>query len=197
MLFIRYMEVGIDEAGRGSFLGRIYAGAVIMGEGNDEWIEGLNDSKKLSKKKREELYEMIIRNVFDYGVGYVEPWDIDKMGIGRANQLAMRRALDNLSAEVGYIKVDGIVFNGWNNVDYVCIPKGDTKEKDIMCGSIIAKVEHDRYINDLDGSLDVYDIKNNMGYGTLKHRNAIKQYGITKYHRKSFLNDYKCGFIDD
>lgn len=187
------MEVGLDEAGRGSFFGRIYAGSVVLGDIPDELKNKLRDSKKLSMKKREELYELIISNVFDYGIGYVEPWEIDQMGVGKANQLAFRKSLEKLSCDISLMRVDGIVFHGWNDTVYKCIPKGDSIYHDIMCASIIAKVEHDRYIKnlvDLEPDLEKYGLLTNMGYGTLKHRDAIRTYGCTMYHRKSFISNF-------
>lgn len=188
------IECGVDECGRGSLFGRIYSAAVIYPSNNlDENIEKIiNDSKKLSKKKRELIYNYLIKNV-KYGIAYLENDEIDKIGIQKCNYKVMHNALNNLNIPFNKILVDGKLFEDYNinnnKIDHECIIKGDSKYFSIAAASIIAKVEHDKYIENfvkLNNKLEKYDLLNNMGYGTKNHINAIKKYGLTEYHRKSY-----------
>lgn len=188
-------EIGLDEAGRGPLFGRVYAGAVIWNNN----ITNINiiDSKKISKKKREENIDWIKSNVIAWGVGYSEPNEIDEINILNATTLAMNRAIENLKQNFildlsNYsLIIDGI---GWNkkfiNYNVNSIIKGDNKYYSIAAASILAKVYHDKYIEDickLNPDLDnKYNLLKNMGYPTKKHFEGIKQYGITEYHRKTF-----------
>lgn len=197
------IEVGVDEAGRGSLIGNVYAGAVIWNpdllENYDNDIdiknklELIKDSKKLSKIKRKELREFIEEYAIDYAVAYVDNSEIDKINILNAALLAMHKALDKLTVEPDTILVDGNYFKEYyingKKVDYECVIKGDNTYMSIAAGSILAKVYHDEHIEELckdNEDLMKYDLLNNMGYGTKKHLEAIKEYGITEYHRKSF-----------
>lgn len=185
------IEVGLDEVARGCMFGRVYTAAVIWPE---DYIEDPNfvikDSKKLSKQKREELYYYIIDNALDWNVNYIESEEIDKINILQATLKSMHRNLDNLMIDVDHILVDGTNFNKYSNVPYTCIVKGDDKYYSIAAASILAKVEHDWYIENLCKVIpeldEKYDLLNNMGYGTKKHMESIKKYGITIHHRKSF-----------
>lgn len=185
------IEVGLDEVARGCMFGRVYTAAVIWPE---DFVEESNfvikDSKKLSKKKREELYYYIIDNAVDWNVTYMEPEVIDKINILQATLKSMHNNLDNLMIDVDHILVDGTNFNKYSNIPYTCVEKGDNKYYSIAAASILAKVEHDWYIEELckkNPELDEkYDLLNNMGYGTKKHMESIKKYGTTPFHRKSF-----------
>ena len=185
------IEVGLDEVARGCMFGRVYTAAVIW---PSDYIEDPNfvikDSKKLSKQKREELYYYIINNALDWNVNYVESEEIDKINILQATLKSMHTNLDNLMIDVDHILVDGTNFNQYSNVPYTCIVSGDDKYYSIAAASILAKVEHDWYIESLckdNPELnEKYDLLNNMGYGTKKHMESIKKYGTTQYHRKSF-----------
>jgi len=191
-------EIGIDEAGRGPLIGRVYAGAVIWGENIvlDEKIK-IIDSKKLSAKKRKIALEWIKNNVTAWGVGYSEPDEIDNINILKATKLAMVRAIDNLKTKIEFtptdLLIDGI---GWSNMFYDSkytvnsVIKGDELYYSISAASIIAKEYHDDYIKKIcfeNPELDTkYSLSTNMGYGTKKHIEGIYKYGISKYHRKSF-----------
>jgi ribonuclease HII len=188
------LEIGIDEAGRGPLIGRVYAGAVIWGSLDNPLI---NDSKKISAKKRGIALEWIKNNVKAWGVGYAEPDEIDKINILEATKLAMDRAIENLILNFNINKenitliIDG---NGWEkkfkNYNIKSIIKGDSKYYSIAAASIIAKEYHDEYIRELclsNSELDdKYDLLNNMGYGTKKHLLGLEKYGNSIFHRKSF-----------
>ena len=185
------IEVGLDEVARGCMFGRVYTAAVIWPEDFEEdpnYI--IKDSKKLTKKKREELYDYIINTALDWNINYMEHHDIDKLNILQATMKSMHINLDNLLIDVDHILVDGTNFNQYSNIPYTCIPKGDNKYYSIAAASILAKVAHDRYIEELcknEPELhEKYDLLNNMGYGTKNHMDNIKKYGISEYHRKSF-----------
>ena len=185
------IEVGLDEVARGCMFGRVYTAAVIWPEDfkeNPDFI--IKDSKKLSKQKREELYYYIIDNALDWNISYIESDEIDKINILQATLKSMHTNLDNLMIDVDHILVDGTNFNKYSNIPYTCIVKGDNKYYSIAAASILAKVEHDWYIENLCKKYpelnEKYDLLNNMGYGTKKHMESIKKYGTTQYHRKSF-----------
>lgn len=188
--------VGIDEAGRGCLAGRVYAGAVIWPIENptqdkENCLHHLvKDSKKLTLEQREAVYNYIIENAIDYGVGFAEPKEIDTVNIREATFLAMHRALDNLTIEYDQILVDGNDFKIYYDTPHKCVIDGDDKYYCIAAGSILAKVEHDRYIKNIiqeDPSLDEkYGWGSNVCYGAKVHLDGIKEHGLTKYHRKSF-----------
>lgn len=195
------LNIGIDEVARGCFFGRVYAAAVILPNfeeiyNNKIILENYNlirDSKKLNKKQREKLADFIEEYAIEFSVAYVENKVIDKINILQATQMAMHKALDNIIIDYDIILVDGNYFNKYKDKDYKCIIKGDTKYKCIAAASILAKVYHDNYIKDLCSKhryLNKYDLLNNMGYGTKKHRLAIEKFGISKFHRRTFLKKY-------
>ena len=188
---INIIEVGLDEVARGCMFGRVYTAAVIWPpdfEEDKNYI--IKDSKKLSKKKREELYYYIIDTALDWNINYMEHDEIDKLNILQATLKSMHNNLDNLSIDVDHILVDGTNFNPYKKIPHTCVIKGDNKYYSIAAASILAKVEHDWYIEKLCRTQpelhEKYDLLNNMGYGTKTHMDNIKTYGISKYHRKSF-----------
>jgi ribonuclease HII len=178
------IEAGCDEAGRGCLAGSVYAAAVILPP--DYQNELLNDSKQLTEKRRYELREVIERDAVAWAVGIVTPEEIDKINILNASILAMHRALDQLKVRPEAIIVDGNRFKPYQNLPYSTIVKGDGKYLSIAAASILAKTYRDDYMNQLAKEYPLYDWLSNKGYPTKKHREAIKQYGITPYHRKSY-----------
>ncbi|MBR7031334.1 MAG: ribonuclease HII [Prevotella sp.] len=178
------IEAGCDEAGRGCLAGSVYAAAVILPP--DYQNELLNDSKQLTEKRRYELREIIERDAVAWAVGIVTPEEIDKINILNASILAMHRALDQLKVRPEAIIVDGNRFKPYQNLPYSTIVKGDGKYLSIAAASILAKTYRDDYMNELAREYPQYDWLSNKGYPTKKHREAIRQYGITPYHRKSY-----------
>ena len=178
------IEAGCDEAGRGCLAGSVYAAAVILPP--DYQNELLNDSKQLTEKRRYELREVIERDAVAWAVGIVTPEEIDKINILNASILAMHRALDQLKVRPEAIIVDGNRFKPYQNLPYTTIVKGDGRYLSIAAASILAKTYRDDYMNELAEEHPQYDWLSNKGYPTKKHREAIKQYGITPYHRKSY-----------
>jgi len=190
------IEAGCDEAGRGCLAGSVYAAAVILPE--DYQNELLNDSKQLTEKKRYQLREIIQRDAVAWAVGIVTPEEIDKINILNASILAMHRALDQLKVRPEAIIVDGNRFKPYYDVNcqlstlnsqpipHTTIVKGDGKYLSIAAASILAKTYRDDYMNELAKEYPQYDWLSNKGYPTKKHREAIKQFGITPYHRKSY-----------
>lgn len=192
---INNVEAGTDECARGVLFGRIYGAAVIYPtNGIDSPLQNLiMDSKKLSEKKRELLFEFIKNNVIDYAISWVDAKTVDEKGIQYANYKVFHDSLDKLKIRPNHILVDGNRFLEYEynkeKIPYTCIIKGDSKYLSIACASILAKVSHDRYIKNLvknESDLIKYDLLNNMGYGTKKHIKAISEYGYTDYHRKSY-----------
>ena len=178
------VEAGCDEAGRGCLAGSVYAAAVILPE--DYQNELLNDSKQLTEKKRYQLREIIERDAVAWAVGVVTPEEIDKMNILNASILAMHRALDQLKVRPEVVIVDGNRFKKYKDLPHTTIVKGDGKYLSIAAASILAKTYRDDYMNRLAEEYPQYDWLSNKGYPTKKHREAIRQYGITPYHRKTF-----------
>ena len=178
------VEAGCDEAGRGCLAGSVFAAAVILPEGYQN--ELLNDSKQLTEKKRYALREMIEHDAVAWAVGIVTPEEIDKINILNASILAMHRALDQLKVRPEAIIVDGNRFKKYKDLPHTTIVKGDGKYLSIAAASILAKTYRDDYMNQLAEEYPQYDWKANKGYPTNKHRDAIRQYGITPYHRKTF-----------
>ena len=178
------VEAGCDEAGRGCLAGSVYAAAVIFPEDyqNDE----LNDSKQLTDKRRKQLREIIQRDAIAWAVGIVTPEEIDRINILNASILAMHRALDQLQVRPEAVIVDGNRFKPYQQLPYSTIVKGDGKYLSIAAASILAKTYRDDYMDELAKEYPQYDWLSNKGYPTKKHREAIRQYGITPYHRKSF-----------
>lgn len=188
------VEAGCDEAGRGCLAGSVYAGAVIFPpDYENAW---LNDSKQLTEKRRNELREIIKRDAVAWAVGVVTPEEIDRINILNASILAMHRALDQLSVRPEAVIVDGNRFKPYRDLPYTTIVKGDGKYLSIAAASILAKTYRDDYMASLAAEYPQYDWQSNKGYPTRKHRDAIRQYGITPYHRRSYnlLGDGQLSF---
>lgn len=178
------IEAGCDEAGRGCLAGSVYAAAVILPDGYDN--PSLNDSKRLSAAKRMRLRDEIIRDARAWAIGVVTPEEIDHINILRASVLAMHRALDQLQVRPEAIIVDGNRFLPYRDLPYTTIVKGDGKYQAIAAASILAKTYRDEYMERLAQEFPQYGWQSNKGYPTPQHREAIRQYGVTPYHRKSF-----------
>lgn len=179
---------GIDEAGRGPLAGPVVVGAVILPK--DSFIEGVNDSKKISEKKREKIYEQIIDEAIAYGVGIVDQKTIDEINILNATKLALKMAIQNLKVKPDIILVDAL--NGMDTcgIPYKSIIKGDAKNYCIAAASIIAKVTRDRIMQEWDEIYPQYGFINHKGYGTAAHIKAIKENGPTPLHRKTFIKNF-------
>lgn len=175
---------GVDEAGRGPLAGPVCAAAVILPEG--VIIDGVNDSKKLSEKKRESLFDVIREQALSYSIAYATVDEIEKINILNATMLAMRRAIDGLEIKADYAMIDGNKIPPID-IDAECIVKGDAKSMSIACASILAKVSRDRLLYKYAEEYPMYGFDKHKGYGTKVHREAILKYGPCPYHRKSFL----------
>ena len=177
-------EAGTDEAGRGCLAGPVTAAALILPKGfkNDT----INDSKLLSEKKRGLLKPIIENSATTYGVAHIHSAQIDEINILNASILAMHSALDQLSKKPEFIIVDGNRFKPYRNIPHECIIKGDSKYMSIAAASVLAKTYRDAYMEKIHEEYPMYNWKKNKGYPTKEHREAIRKYGITKYHRKSF-----------
>ena len=191
------IEAGCDEAGRGCLAGSVYAAAVILPEDYQNPL--LNDSKQLTERRRYELRDIIQRDAIAWAVGIVTPEEIDHINILNASILAMHRALDQLAVRPEAIIVDGNRFKPYHHpspIPHTTIVKGDGKYLSIAAASILAKTYRDDYMNRLAEEYPQYDWLSNKGYPTKKHRDAIRQYGITPYHRKSYnlLGDGQLSF---
>ena len=188
------VEAGCDEAGRGCLAGSVYAAAVILPPDYENDL--LNDSKKLTAKKRYALREVIQRDALAWAVGIVTPEEIDKINILYASFLAMHRALDQLSLRPEAVIVDGNRFKPYQDLPFTTIVKGDGKYLSIAAASVLAKTYRDDYMLSLAKEYPQYDWQSNMGYPTKKHRQAIRDHGITPYHRKSYnlLGDGQLSF---
>lgn len=188
------IEAGCDEAGRGCLAGSVYAAAVILPE--DYENAELNDSKQLSAARRYKLREVVERDALAWAVGVVTPEEIDKLNILNASILAMHRALDALKVRPQAVIVDGNRFKPYRDLPYTTIIKGDGRYLSIAAASILAKTYRDDYMNRLAEEYPQYDWHSNKGYPTKKHRDAIRQYGITPYHRRSYnlLGDGQLSF---
>ena len=178
------VEAGCDEAGRGCLAGSVYAAAVILPP--DYHNELLNDSKQLTEKRRYALREVIQREAVAWAVGVVTPEEIDNINILNASILAMHRALDQLAVRPEAVIVDGNRFKPYGGLPYSTIVKGDGKYLSIAAASILAKTYRDDYMGKLDEEYPQYDWKSNKGYPTKKHRDAIRKFGTTPYHRRTF-----------
>ena len=178
------IEAGCDEAGRGCLAGSVYAAAVILPADYENDL--LNDSKQLTEKRRYALREQIECDAVAWAVGIVTPEEIDKINILNASILAMHRALDQLQVRPEAVIVDGNKFKPYRELPHTCIVKGDGKYLSIAAASILAKTYRDDYMNSLANEYPMYDWRSNKGYPTSKHRDAIRQYGISPYHRRSY-----------
>ena len=175
---------GVDEAGRGPLAGPVYAAAVILPEGCE--IEGLNDSKKLSEKKREQLFDVITEKAIAYSIQMVDAQTIDDINILQATFLAMRRAVESLDPKPDIALIDG---NGKPGlvIEERTVVKGDAKSVSIAAASILAKVTRDRYMLEADKKYPEYGFAKHKGYGTKLHYEAIREHGICPEHRRTFL----------
>lgn len=188
------VEAGCDEAGRGCLAGSVYAAAVILPPGYDN--PALNDSKKLTDRRRHALREQIERDALAWAVGIVTPDEIDRINILHASFLAMHRAIDQLKLRPEALIIDGNRFDFYRVGDglpdegrvlpYTCIVKGDAKYQSIAAASILAKTYRDDYMDALALQYPAYDWQSNKGYPTRKHREAIRLHGITPFHRRSY-----------
>ena len=178
------IEAGCDEAGRGCLAGSVYAAAVILPP--DYKNEMLNDSKKLTDKKRKELREIIERDAVAWAVGIVTPEEIDKINILNASFLAMHRALDQLKTRPEAVIVDGNRFKPYKDLPYTTIVKGDGKYLAIAAASILAKVTRDRIMKEYGKQYPEYGFEKHKGYVTKAHKEALEKYGVTPIHRRSF-----------
>ncbi len=179
-----FIEAGCDEAGRGCLAGPVFAAAVVFPA--DYCNPVLNDSKKLSEKKRMELRPIIEQEALAYAVASVSAEEIDKINIHKASYLAMHKALDMLAVKPGFLIIDGNKFIPYPNVPHYCIVKGDGKYLSIAAASILAKTYRDEYMENIAIDYPDYDWMQNKGYPTIKHRQAVLQLGLTPHHRKTF-----------
>jgi ribonuclease HII len=175
---------GVDEAGRGPLAGPVCAAAVILPKNLQ--IEGLNDSKKLSPKKRDKLYDIIIENAVSYGIGFASVEEIDRYNILNATYMAMNRALEKLSVTPDISIIDG---NRSEGVTFknICVVGGDGKSASVAAASILAKVTRDRLMEELDRQYPQYQFSKHKGYGTKLHYEKIREFGVSPIHRKTFL----------
>lgn len=178
------LECGTDEAGRGCLAGPVTAAAVILPD--DFAHPDLTDSKQLSEKKREELRPIIEEQALAFAVSHVMMEEIDQVNILNASILAMHRSIEKLKLAPQFIAIDGNRFKPFHKIPYECVVKGDSKYLHIAAASILAKTYRDEYLAQLHEEFPAYNWKKNKGYPTAEHREAIKKYGPTPYHRKSF-----------
>lgn len=191
------MEAGCDEAGRGCFAGPVFAAAVILPK--DFYHPTLNDSKQLTAEERHELKYVIKENAIAYAVAMVDNDEIDQINILRASFKAMHLALDKLRKRPAFLLIDGNRFTPYKKLKHQCIVEGDGKYASIAAASILAKTHRDAYMKQLHKEFPHYNWKQNKGYGTPQHRNAIQTHGLCKYHRRSFniLSAQASLFEDD
>lgn len=175
---------GVDEAGRGPLAGPVFAASVILP--NNIIIDGINDSKKISEKKREKLFEIIKEKALSYSIAYSTEKEIDELNILNATLLAMKRAIDGLKIKPDIVLIDGNK-SPCVNVPTKCIIKGDSKSQSIAAASILAKVSRDRLMRELSNKYPKYQFSKHKGYGTALHRELLKKYGPCSIHRKTFL----------
>ncbi len=180
---------GVDEVGRGPLIGSVVAACVVLPKGYT--LEGLTDSKKLSEKKRNKFYDIIMRDALAVGIGEVSEKDIDNVNIYEATKIAMKMAINDANKKVGieHVLIDAMPLE--LDIPSTSIIKGDAKSISIAAASVIAKVTRDREMYELDKIYPMYDLAHNKGYGTKKHLEAIAKYGITKYHRISYAPVFK------
>jgi ribonuclease HII len=181
------IECGVDETGRGSLAGPVFAAAVILPK--DFKSENIKDSKKLTEKGRLRALKEIEENAIAWSVEMSTPEIIDEYNIQRATFGAMNKAISGLSVKPEHILVDGNVFDSFEDVPYTCVIKGDNEYLSIAAASIVAKVYRDEYMKNIHEQYPMYDWNKNKGYGSKKHIEVIKEEGITYHHRKSFLKN--------
>ncbi len=178
---------GVDEAGRGPLAGDVYAAAVILPK--NLIIEGLNDSKKISEKKRDMLYDVIKEKAVAWAVATASVDEIDEYNIRNATYIAMNRALSDLKTKIDYVLVDGDCIKDCE-YPYSCVVKGDSKSASISAASILAKVTRDRYMLSLAEKYPQYQFEKHKGYGTALHIEMLKKYGASPVHRKTFIKKF-------
>ena len=178
---------GVDEAGRGPLAGDVYAAAVILPK--NLIIEGLNDSKKISEKKRDALYDIIKEKAIAWAVATASVDEIDEYNIRNATYIAMNRALSDLKTKLDYVLVDGDCIKDCE-YPYSCVVKGDSKSASISAASILAKVTRDRYMAELSEKYPQYQFEKHKGYGTALHIEMLKKYGASEVHRKTFIKKF-------
>ena len=184
---IKYI-CGIDEAGRGPLAGPVVVAAVVLPQ--DSFIEGVNDSKKISEKKREKVFEEIINSAISYSVGIIDEKTIDDINILNATKLGLNTAIKGLSVRPDLILVDALTNIDTCGIPYKSVIKGDAKEYSIAAASIIAKVTRDRIMSQWDEIYPEYGFSKHKGYGTASHISVIKEKGPCKIHRKSFIKNF-------
>lgn len=178
------VEAGCDEAGRGCLAGPVFAAAVILPPGFEN--ELLNDSKKLTEKQRYLLRPVIEENAVAFAVGIVTNEEVDKVNVLNASFLAMHRAIDGLNVKPEHLLIDGNRFKVYPNIGHTCVVKGDGKYYSIAAASILAKTYRDDFMDQIADEFPNYQWKQNKGYPTQAHRDAIHKFGICKFHRKTF-----------
>ena len=185
---------GVDEVGRGPLIGSVVAACVVLPF--DFALDGITDSKKLSEKKRDEFYKVICEKAIAIGIGIVDEKVIDEVNIYEATKIAMKKAICDTNIKLDHVLIDAMPLD--IDVPTTSIIKGDAKSISIAAASVIAKVTRDKMMYELDKIYPMYGLASNKGYGTKKHIEAIKKYGITKYHRLSFkpVYEYKDKIID-
>ena len=185
---------GVDEVGRGPLNGPVVSACVVLPK--DFVLEGLNDSKKLTEKKRNAYFDIIMDKAIGVGIGMVSPEEIDEINIYEAAKKSMILAIEDCKCNIEHVLIDAMKLD--LDIPSTSIIKGDAKSITIAAASVIAKVTRDRMMYELDKKYPMYDLASNKGYGTKKHIEAIKRYGITKYHRLSFkpVSDYKDKVIN-
>ena len=186
---------GVDEVGRGPLIGPVVTACVVLPINYQ--LPGLTDSKKLSEKKRNEYYEIIKKDALAIGTGIISEKEIDDLNIYKATQKAMIEAINNTNIKIEHVLIDAMPLD--IDIPTTSIIKGDAKSLSIAAASVIAKVTRDNMMYELDKKYPMYDLKNNKGYPTKKHVEAIEKYGITKYHRLTYspVNKHKDHYIDD
>ena len=187
---------GVDEVGRGPLIGSVITACVVLPE--DFKLEGLTDSKKLSEKKRDKFYDIIMSSALSVGIGECTEDEIDEVNIYEATKIAMKRAIENANKniKIEHVLIDAMPFD--IDIPTTSIIKGDAKSITIAAASVIAKVTRDRMMYELDKKYPMYDLAHNKGYPTKRHLEAISKYGITKYHRKTYgpVTKYKDKVIE-
>ena len=182
---------GIDEAGRGPLAGPVVCACVIMPLDEDKLIDGINDSKKLTEKKREELYDKIIERAIAYSIVEVDERTIDRINILNATKLGMKRALDGLKVKPDIVLIDAVKLD--TDLPQDNIIKGDAKSYNIASASILAKVYRDRLMKKLSVKYPQYNFARHKGYGTKEHIENLKKYGKCELHRETFIKNFKIG----
>lgn len=185
-----YVIAGCDEVGRGPLAGPIVCASVVLDLYSDSLIYNINDSKKIKNREtKKSLSDLIKKKAKYYKIIEISNAEIDEIGIGVANQKGLKKSIEDLEVDVDLVLSDGYLINNLSTKN-ISLIKGDTKSASIMCASIIAKVYRDELMFKYHEEFPQYDFINNVGYGTKVHVEAIKKYGICKYHRKSFLKNY-------